>query len=41
VAYIRFASVYRDFRDAGELIKEVSQVITETEPSGRQILFDW
>jgi transcriptional repressor NrdR len=41
VAYIRFASVYRDFRDAGELIKEVSQVITETEPSGRQKLFDW
>jgi transcriptional repressor NrdR len=41
VAYIRFASVYRDFRDAGELIKEVSQVITETEPSGQQILFDW
>jgi len=41
VAYIRFASVYRDFRDAGELIKEVSQEITETEPSGRQILFDW
>ncbi len=24
VAYIRFASIYRDFRDAGELIKEVS-----------------
>ena len=41
VAYIRFASVYRDFRDAGELIKEVSQAITEIEPSGQQILFDW
>jgi len=41
VAYIRFASVYRDFKDAGELIKEVSQVIDETEPSGRQMLFDW
>jgi transcriptional repressor NrdR len=27
VAYIRFASVYRDFKDAGELIEEVSQVI--------------
>jgi transcriptional repressor NrdR len=32
VAYIRFASVYRDFSDAGELIEEVSQVIAETEP---------
>jgi transcriptional repressor NrdR len=41
VAYIRFASVYRDFRDAGDLIKEVSQAITETEPSGQQALFDW
>ena len=41
VAYIRFASVYRDFRDAGDLIKEVSQAITETEPSGQQTLFDW
>ena len=35
VAYIRFASVYRDFKDAGELIDEVSQAIQETElPSG-------
>ena len=41
VAYIRFASVYRDFRDAGDLIQEVSQAITETEPSGQQTLFDW
>ena len=41
VAYIRFASVYRDFRDAGDLIKEVSQAISETEPSGQQALFDW
>lgn len=41
VAYIRFASVYRDFRDAGDLIKEVSQAITETEPSGQQTFFDW
>ena len=32
VAYIRFASVYRDFSDAGELIEEVSQVIAESEP---------
>jgi transcriptional repressor NrdR len=27
VAYIRFASVYRDFKDAGELIDEVRQAI--------------
>ncbi len=41
VAYIRFASVYRDFKDAGDLIKEVSEAITETEPAGQQALFDW
>ena len=30
VAYIRFASVYRDFKDAGELIEEVSRTIRES-----------
>ncbi|HUT47648.1 MAG TPA: ATP cone domain-containing protein, partial [Sedimentisphaerales bacterium] len=40
VAYIRFASVYRDFRDAGELIKEVSKAITEAEPVAQPTLFD-
>lgn len=40
VAYIRFASVYRDFRDAGELIKEVTEVIDKTEPMGQPTLFD-
>jgi transcriptional repressor NrdR len=40
VAYIRFASVYRDFEDAGELIEEVSQAIQETEYSGQPKLFD-
>ncbi|MBN2181740.1 MAG: transcriptional repressor NrdR [Sedimentisphaerales bacterium] len=40
VAYIRFASIYRDFRDAGELIKEVSEAITETEPIAEPTLFD-
>ena len=40
VAYIRFASVYRDFKDAGELIEEVSQVIAEDEPIGQPKLFD-
>jgi transcriptional repressor NrdR len=39
VAYIRFASVYRDFRDAGELIKEVSEAITEVEPGTGPMLF--
>jgi transcriptional repressor NrdR len=29
VAYIRFASVYRDFTDAGEFIDEVTQAINE------------
>jgi transcriptional repressor NrdR len=31
VAYIRFASVYRDFKDAGELIDEVSETIRQAE----------
>jgi len=40
VAYIRFASVYRDFRDAGELLKEVSKAIIEAEPVAQPTLFD-
>jgi transcriptional repressor NrdR len=40
VAYIRFASVYRDFQDAGELIDEVSRAIRETEPAEQLKLFD-
>lgn len=40
VAYIRFASVYRDFTDAGELIEEVSHAISEPEPIGQPTLFD-
>ena len=40
VAYIRFASVYRDFKDAGELIEEVSQAIEYTEEPGERGLFD-
>ena len=39
VAYIRFASVYRDFTDAGELIEEVSKAIQETEPPDQLKLF--
>lgn len=40
VAYIRFASVYRDFKDAGELIDEVTQVIELTENSSEPRLFE-
>jgi len=36
VAYIRFASVYRDFRDAGELLNEVNQVLQEPDLSDNQ-----
>ena len=40
VAYIRFASVYRDFKDAGELIEEVSEVIRRTDHIGQTKLFN-
>lgn len=40
VAYIRFASVYREFKDAGELIEEVSQVISEPEDKDQAKFFD-
>ncbi|UCC22901.1 MAG: transcriptional repressor NrdR [Planctomycetota bacterium] len=40
VAYIRFASVYRQFEDAGELIEEVSEAITRTEYTDQTKLFD-
>jgi transcriptional repressor NrdR len=40
VAYIRFASVYRDFKDAGELIEEVSRVIHNAEPLEQLKLFE-
>jgi transcriptional repressor NrdR len=39
VAYIRFASVYRDFRHAEELIEEVSQVIQEPQLGDQPQLF--
>lgn len=39
VAYIRFASVYRDFKDADELIEEMTQAIAETEQAGQAKLF--
>jgi transcriptional repressor NrdR len=40
VAYIRFASVYRDFKDAGELIEEVSQMIKHGEENEKPGLFN-
>ena len=40
VAYIRFASVYRDFKDAGDLIDEVSQAILQVEHTSQPKLFD-
>ena len=40
VAYIRFASVYRDFDDAGELIEEVTTAIQEPEYTGQPRLFN-
>jgi transcriptional repressor NrdR len=39
VAYIRFASVYRDFNDAGELIQEMSEVLKESEVQNQPKLF--
>jgi transcriptional repressor NrdR len=39
VAYIRFASVYREFNDAGALIDEVRQAILEPEPPSEPDLF--
>ena len=40
VAYIRFASVYREFKDAGEFIDEVRQAIEEGENTDQPKLFD-
>ena len=39
VAYIRFASVYRDFKDADDLIEEVSQAIAESREGDQPKLF--
>jgi transcriptional repressor NrdR len=40
VAYIRFASVYRQFTDAGELIEEVTQAILQPDLEDQGELFD-
>ncbi len=39
VAYIRFASVYRDFKDAGELIDEVTHEIEKSDNKDQPGLF--
>lgn len=39
VAYIRFASVYRDFTDADDLLDEVSQAISQKELGDQPKLF--
>lgn len=39
VAYIRFASVYREFTDAGDLLNEVSQAISEPDSTDQPKLF--
>ncbi|MFH1616175.1 MAG: transcriptional regulator NrdR [Planctomycetota bacterium] len=40
VAYIRFASVYREFTDAGELIDEVTQAFAEADENNEPTLFN-
>lgn len=40
VAYIRFASVYREFQDAGDLLDEVTRAIHDTESIEQLKLFD-
>ena len=40
VAYIRFASVYREFTDAGELIDEVTRAMLEPDQPDQPELFD-
>ena len=39
VAYIRFASVYREFTDAGELLDEFNQALNEPDVSDQPGLF--
>lgn len=40
VAYIRFASVYREFQDAGDLLDEVTRAIQDTDSAEQLKLFD-
>ena len=40
IAYIRFASVYREFADAGEFIEETKQAIEQADYHGQPKLFN-
>lgn len=40
VAYIRFASVYREFKDAGELMEEFSHIIDDADVADEPTLFE-
>ncbi len=40
IAYIRFASIYREFASAADLIKEVTRAIDEAEPLEQLKFFD-
>ena len=40
ISYIRFASIYREFASASDLIKEVTRAIDEAEPLEQLKLFD-
>ena len=39
VAYVRFASVYRDFQDFDEFIADLKEEVAQSEPSDDQPLF--
>ena len=40
VAYIRFASVYREFTDAGDFIDEVTEAIRQQDAGDQPRLFN-
>ena len=40
VAYIRFASVYKDFRSASELLEEITRTLQQAEPADQLKLFE-
>jgi transcriptional repressor NrdR len=36
VAYVRFASVYREFKDVGDFVEEIQPMLTEEQSAGRR-----
>jgi transcriptional repressor NrdR len=36
VAYVRFASVYRSFKDLGEFMSELKELISERKPASKK-----